>query len=189
MARNGNPNGTPARAKLKPGRKESARKNQTRINQKQRLFFEALRGTFAEGAPMNVAAAGRLARISSKTIYVEWMRYPSFVEEWNKVLQEYEGVIRAAVRTETERRGIHGWDEVHEERVLEVGADGQPKVVEVKQKKVHKFSDMLLALRNNQLFGDARRMEITGRDGGPVEYRHGLVSFEQWLDMVSSSKE
>jgi len=176
---------------------KSARKKE--LTQRQRQFLAAVRATFENDKVRNIREACRIARIDSRTHYVVWMSQQRYAEAWEALDDEYQAAIRDAVRAETERRGIEGWDEevIEEEREfinrVVVDEEGNQQVVsdhfpkKVKRRKTRKHSDMLLALRNNQLFGDSRKIEVTGKGGGPVHSEMAL-KFGAVLEEVRKSR-
>ena len=162
------------------------------LTRRQRDFLAAVKATFSgPGKVRNIREACRIARVDSATHYVSWMSQPAYAEEWERLDDEYQATIAHDIRAETERRAMEGWDEevIEEEREAIVRADGSVEMVpkKVKRKKTRRYSDMLLALRNNQIFGDARRVELTGKDGGPLQSETTL-RFGAVLEAVKKAK-
>lgn len=154
----------------------------TRLTKVQKAFLDAL-----ERLDGKISVAAAEVGVDRMAHYKVWMPKPAYNEAFHKSLAIGEELAKDRVRKETDRRALDGWDEVILERKLadtgKVDAAGKPIMVtiEVKEKRSHKFSDMLLALRNNQLFGDVRRMELTGKNGQPIE---GKVSLDVLREIV-----
>lgn len=93
----------------------------------------------------------------SRTTAYEWRdEIPEFAEAWDKALRIGTGVLE----DEAIRRAYEGWDEPVFHQGAACGA-------------VRKFSDTLLIFtlkaHNPDKYRENSRIELTGRDGGPVE--------------------
>lgn len=185
----------PVKAKKKSRARKKASKTSTikrTLSPKQAGFLTAVRATFANGKVRNVAAACRISHVDQTTHYILWLGQEIYAEEWAKLDDEYQASIRDSVRAETERRGMEGWDEeiIEEEREMMMNPETGKREMMAKKRKfkrTRRFSDTLLALRNNQLFGDARKVEVTGPGGGPVQAETTL-RFGAVLDAIKNDK-
>jgi hypothetical protein len=102
-----------------------------------------------------ITAAAAAAGVDRRRFYELRAADGDFAEQWADAYEAGTDVIREEIR----RRGVDGWDEPVFQGGRAVGV-------------VRKFSDALLMLeakRRDPAYRDGARVEVTGRDGGPVE--------------------
>jgi hypothetical protein len=112
----------------------------------------------------NKSQARRWADVASDETIKRWQQEDRvFARDCQQALDDAAAAIDAEIR----RRGMEGVDELLvTPKGVVLGKDGNP----VKQKK---YSDSLLLAHAKahlpHLYGDKHRVEMTGRDGGPVQ--------------------
>ena len=126
---------------------------------KQRLFLDA----YAEQA--NVMVAAKMAGIHRTTVYVWLETDEDFSFAYNQAKEDAKDTLRAEIY----RRGKEGWDEP----VYQMGYLAG---------KVRKYSDTLLIFHAKMLmaeYRDKQQLEVTGKDGGPIQVNHSKLSDEE----------
>lgn len=135
----------------------SKRRSGQHLTKRERTETQALfLASFAEHA--NVRLACDKARIARATVY-EWREQDAvFAAAW----AEAEADANDRLTKEIERRAVTGW--------LDPVYQGGAKVGTIR-----KFSDTLLIFlkkARDPAFRDRAQMELTGKDGGPVQVEH-----------------
>src|SRR6266516_5428059 len=126
-------------------------------------FLEHIRRNPACG----IGDAARVASSTRKQFKMLQQSDPEFAEDY----REARGYGDEAIRAEIRRRALEGWEEP-------VFGSLGPGAGSGEIGRVRKFSDRLLVkLAEAHLpeFKDARRLELTGADGGPVAVEGRLV--------------
>lgn len=122
-------------------------------NKARRVFLDALSRGYS------VTHAASQAGVHRNRFYELRQVDERFGQDWQDAYEAGTDVIRDEVR----RRGVDGWDEPVFQRGELVG-------------HIRKYSDTLLlaeAKRRDPSYRDNARLEVTGRDGGPVEVAAG----------------
>lgn len=114
------------------------------------LFLEKLRDT------LNVSASARAAGITPGTAYAWKHKDPSFADAWREAEQEGVDTLEAEAR----RRAFNGTYKPVFHKGEQCG-------------EILEYSDslavFLLKGYRRSVFGDASKLEVTGKDGGPIE--------------------
>lgn len=134
-----------------------------------------------------ISRAAEVAGVTDRTAYYWRKKDPAFIEYWDYALAKYADKLEE----EAHRRAVAGVPEpvvykgrlaYREEPVtnpdgtLALGEDGQPIMRQTATPlTVTKYSDALLVKlleANNRKYQQARKVELTGADGGPIQVEH-----------------
>ncbi len=138
----------------------------------QTLFLEE----FARNA--NVTAACRRAGIDRSTVY-RWQEHDTaFTIRYHEAEAEANDVVRAAIF----RRAVNGVDKpLHHNGRMVTDADGRPVTVK-------EYSDTLLiflAKARMPEFRDKQQVEVSGKDGGPIEVNDAHARLAEKLQRLA----
>lgn len=163
-----------ATKKMRPGRKKKAG---AKISAIQRQFLDAVR------VVGDISKAAGAVGVSRQHHYKAWMKEDAYAREFKEMLKEAEEVRRDEVRAEIHKLGFEGWEEevVEQEMTAVIESDGSVKMrpTRTKRKMVKRRSIAALLWEGNMLCGNPARVEVTGKDGGPLDARVSVEAFRR----------
>jgi len=160
--------------KMRPGRKKKAG---SKISAIQRQFLDAVR------VVGDITKAAGAVGVSRQHHYKYWMKQDAYKQEFEEMLKEAEEARKNDVRAEIHKLAFEGWEEevVEQELISVVDPDGNVEMrpTRTKRKLVKKRSISALLWEGNLLWGNPARVEVTGKDGGPLDARVSVEAFRR----------
>lgn len=182
-----------ASKKVKPKRKATKRlqsgrlkKNAAGLTAIQVQYLDALRELH------EVKKAAGAVGVARSTVY-KWEKIDAYRNALDEAVAEAEENRKHAVRAEIHKLGFEGWEEeiVEEERALRPVADDKGElhermiVIRQKRRRTKKRSMSALLWEGNLLHGNPARVEVTGKDGGPMDMRVSVENFRRIAGLSS----
>lgn len=166
----------------RPGRQE--REEPGGLTKVQREFLETYR---AMESPTIGAACVALG-IDKTAHYRHWLKQPVYKAAWDEVAADLEEKNKADALALMKELGDpkRGWTEETIEEEVVPNADGKLIVIRAHRKTTKRFSVAAAIWEANRKWGNPQRLEVTGKDGGPIENRVSLAGL--W-SLIAETKD
>lgn len=168
--------------RMRPGR--LTKNGSDKLTAIQRQFLEAL-ASLGE-----IKAASEAISINRARHYRQWLKIPVYKAAYEEIIVAVEKQRADDVLEELRKRALDGYEEETAEQELEAKRDKdggytmQPTKQRIKRHK--KYSDVALVWLANKHHGNPSRLEVTGKDGGPIEHRNkALETLVERLDAMA----
>jgi hypothetical protein len=168
--------------KLRAGRGQKGKVRSVALTSIQKQFLDALR-------ELHEVTAAATATGMSRFQHYRWIKRDPYKAAFEVALKEAKDARADSVFAEIHKAGHEGWDVeiVEEERALRTVPDGEGGLVErlvpVKQRRriTKQRSVTALIWEGNHFHGNPARLELTGKDGGPIPLK---LSVEQLRELA-----
>ena len=124
----------------------------------------------------NISAVCEAMGIDRTAHYTTWQESPLYVAAFEEILKVIVATRKDIVMGMIQKAGDEGTEEEIVEQVQELrtNTEGVSELVTVKQVRrvIRRPQVTALFYEGNYLWGNPSRLEVTGRDGGPIETRN-----------------